>query len=118
MAYPEVNEQSVYLTAGAALPSVIDSALNALLTESFQGAYNHMMNIVRNFGYALSDIVTSLSVLVLRLEIPDTVSAHLVDKLSTIEFHLSHGISEKLQLGSLVGAFIVARKMMTPEKSS
>jgi hypothetical protein len=36
-----------------------------------------------------------------------------MDKLSNIEYRLSHGVNEKLQLGSLVGAFIVARNMLS-----
>lgn len=50
----------------------------------------------------------------MQVVLPDLVSSHLLDKLSTIEFRLSHGGSEKLQLGALVGAFIIARSMMTP----
>ena len=65
------------------------------------------------FGYALSDIITNLSLLVTSTELPDLVMGHLLDKLSTIEFHLSHGGSEKMQIGALVGAFTVARTMMT-----
>jgi hypothetical protein len=42
--------------------------------------------------------------------------AYLLDKLSTIEHRLSHGASDKLQLGALVGAFIVGRAMITPTK--
>jgi hypothetical protein len=40
------------------------------------------------------------------------VMAHIIDKLSTVEFRLSHGVSERVQVGALVGAFIVARSMM------
>ena len=68
------------------------------------------------FGYALCDIVTELSALVMNLELPDEVIAHLLDKLSNIEYRLSHGVSEKLQLGSLVGAFTIAREMMSNSK--
>ena len=50
--------------------------------------------------------------MVSRIQLPDAVMAHLLDRLSTIEFRLSHGVSEKLQLGSLVAAFVVARGMM------
>ena len=66
-----------------------------------------------DFGYALSDITRELSVLVTSTELPDQVVAHLLDKLSTVEFRLSHGTSEKIQLGALVGAFTVARSMMS-----
>jgi replication factor C subunit 3/5 len=67
-----------------------------------------------DFGYALCDIITELSSLVMTLDLPDAVIAYLLDKLSNIEHRLSHGVSEKLQLGSLVGAFIISRDMMTP----
>jgi hypothetical protein len=40
------------------------------------------------------------------------VMSHIIDKLSTVEFRLSHGVSEKVQVGALVGAFTVARSMM------
>ena len=66
-----------------------------------------------DFGYALSDITRELSVIVTNTELPDAAMAHLLDKLSTIEFRLSHGASEKVQLASLVGAFTVARSMMS-----
>jgi len=45
---------------------------------------------------------------------PDEAEAFLIDRLSTLEYRLSHGVSEKLQLGALVGAFVIARTMMSP----
>ncbi len=65
-----------------------------------------------DYGYALCDIITELSLLVCQISLPDTVSSLLLDRFSTIEFRLSHGVSEKLQVGSLVGVFVVARTMM------
>ena len=54
--------------------------------------------------------------MVTEAELPDEAMGHILDRLSTIEFQLSHGASEKLQIGALVGAFVVARTMMTAEK--
>ena len=65
------------------------------------------------FGYALCDIITEVARLVVGTELSPAVGAYLIDKLSTLEYRLSHGVSEKLQLGALVGAFVVARSMMT-----
>jgi replication factor C subunit 3/5 len=69
---------------------------------------------VVEFGYAVCDITTELSLLVAGTELPDQVTAYLMDKLSNIEYRLANGVSEKLQIGALVGAFIVARAMLTP----
>ena len=100
------------MTAGAALPSAISAMLQSLLNDPFQTCYEYMLRATSEFGYALCDIVTELATQVSRLELPDPVVSHLLDRLSSIEHRLSHGTSEKLQLGALVGAFIVARHMI------
>jgi hypothetical protein len=43
MAFPEVNEEVVYLTAGAAVPVVIDNMLLALLNDDFATAYHSIL---------------------------------------------------------------------------
>lgn len=70
------------------------------------------------FGYALTDIVTSISVLVLKLDLPDSVAAYIMDCLSNIEHRLSLGVSEKIQIGAFVGVFTVARSMMSTDPSA
>ena len=45
MAFPEVNEEVVYLTAGAAVPSVIDGILASLLNDNFQTAFEGLINV-------------------------------------------------------------------------
>ncbi len=57
-----------------------------------------------------------ISLLIAKKELPDQAMAYLIDKLSNIEFRLSHGVSEKLQVGALVGTFTVIRHMITPTK--
>lgn len=112
MAFPEVNEEVVYLTAGAALPAVIDDTLRSLLNDDFKTAYTKLQDATVSFGYALCDIITELSIRVTKLDLPDPVMSQILDKMSVVEHRLSHGVSEKMQVGALVGAFIVARSMM------
>ena len=112
MAFPEVNEDVVYLTAGAAVPAVIDKILQSLLNDDFGTSYKGLLNDTTLYGYALCDIVTELSVRISKVDLPDPVMACIIDKLSCVEHRLSHGVSEKLQIGAVVGAFIIARGMM------
>jgi len=150
MAYPEITEEAVYLTAGAAMPAVIESTFQSLLNDDFDTAYKKLLSVRMRtappslpcccsfflsphltalagffaalcssqanieFGYALCDIITELAQLVTQTMLPDAAEAFLVDRLSTLEHRLSHGVNEKLQLGALVGAFVVARSMLTP----
>jgi hypothetical protein len=55
-----------------------------------------ILHIISNF---ILQCVVCFVLKVSRTELPDSVVAHLMDKLSNIEFRLSHGVSEKLQLG-------------------
>lgn len=66
MAYPQLNEESVYLTAGAAIPAVIKDLLHSLLNDTFEVAYSKLLNTTKQFGYALTDINTEISTLVAR----------------------------------------------------
>ena len=113
MAYDVVDEESVYLTAGAAVPAVIDKMFHSLMNDGFEDAYRSILESNKNFGYALSDIVTCISTIVASTELPDEALGYLLDKLSSIEYRLSHGTSDKIQLGALVSAFTVARSMMS-----
>jgi hypothetical protein len=58
MAYPEINETVVYVTAGAAIPAVISSMLQALLNENFETAYN-TINAVRIIIVSHSSLLSS-----------------------------------------------------------
>ena len=84
-----------------------------MMNDGFEDAYKSIFQANKDFGYALSDIVTSLSTIVSSTELPDEVLGYLLDKLSSVEYRLSHGASDKLQLGALVSAFTVARSMMS-----
>lgn len=45
MAYPQVTEDNVYLTAGAAMPSVIEGIFMALMNGSFENAYRMLLKV-------------------------------------------------------------------------
>jgi replication factor C subunit 3/5 len=118
MAYDQVTEQAVFLTAGAAMPAVIEAIYTSLMNENFEMAYRALLKNIVDFGYALCDIVTEVSILVAATELPDAVMSHLMDKLSNVEFRLANGVSEKLQIGAVVGAFTIARAMLTAPSPS
>lgn len=112
-AYPAIDEKEVYLCAGAAMPKVMEELFHSLLNESFDEGYQKITRAITELGYALIDIATALSSLVLETQFPPPIHAHILDKLSNVEYALSHGCNEKLQIGALVGAFSVARDMLS-----
>lgn len=112
-AYNKIDEEEVYLCAGAAMPKVIDELFLSLLNDTFDQSYVKVTKAINDLGYALVDIATAMSTKVLETKFPPEIHAHILDKLSNVEYALSHGCSEKLQIGALVGAFAVAREMLS-----
>lgn len=45
MAYPIVDERAIYLTAGAAVPPVIDAMFAALMNQSYTEAYKSIIAV-------------------------------------------------------------------------
>lgn len=57
------------------------------------------------------DIITELTTTLALMELPHPVRIYLLDHLANIEYNLSNGCSEKLQLGHLVGIFKTALEL-------
>lgn len=114
MTFPQIDENVIYLTAGAAQPGVIDSMVTSLLSDPFNVAYANVCKATSEYGYALVDINTAISLRVASLELPSACVSFLMDRLSNVEYRLSHGVNEKIQIAALVGAFVCCRKMLTP----
>ncbi len=64
------------------------------------------------------DIVARLHELVLRISFPPKALALLLDQLSNVEYRLAFGTSEKLQAGSLVAAFQLAKAQIFDDKAA
>lgn len=45
LSYDEVDEEVVYLTAGAAVPKVVDQMFQSLMNDPFQEAYNTIFQV-------------------------------------------------------------------------
>ncbi|VEL17262.1 unnamed protein product [Protopolystoma xenopodis] len=110
MSFSEINENNVYACVAYPSPKEIRSILQEMLTNDISGAYKTVEKLKYLKGIALQDIVTELHPLVLQMSIPDKIRCELLISLSDIEYRLSLGASENLQLGSLVSTFGIAKE--------
>ncbi len=115
MAFPTVDEDSVYTCVGHPLKRDITDMVNWMLNEPFTVAYDKVMSIKVLKGLSLLDILTDVHTFVHRIELPQNVRAHLLIKMADLEQRLMNGASEKIQLGSLLAAFQVTREMIKKE---
>lgn len=63
-------------------------------------------------GVALVDLLAGLQALVLLMDIDQRVQAFVIEKMADLEHRLSVSTSERIQLGSLIGIFSMARAQL------
>lgn len=112
MAYSTVDENSVYSCTGQPLPADIANIVHWMLNDSFSTAYQNIMKLKTLKGLALQDILTQVHLYIQRVEFPSNTRMILLEKMADVEYQLSTGSSEKIQLGALLGAFQVTRDMI------
>lgn len=111
LAFNKVTEENVYNCVGHPSKNDMLSVIEWLLNDDFTAIYNRLLHLKTLRGYALQDIITEVSRFVQLIEFPKKVLIHIITKLADLEYRLSNGTSEKLQMSSLIAIFITARNM-------
>ncbi|KAJ3324787.1 hypothetical protein HDV06_006095 [Boothiomyces sp. JEL0866] len=100
-----VDQDAIYQTTGSPHPSDIKQILDWLLNSDFTEAYSNICQLQVEKGLAVGDILTHVFKLVSGLDMPQKSRIYLVQELADIEYNLTVGCSDKIQLSALVGAF-------------
>ncbi|KAL8167225.1 hypothetical protein V2J09_008724 [Rumex salicifolius] len=112
MASQQITEDAVYLCTGNPFPKDIEQISNWLLNESFGSSFTQISEMKTRKGLALVDITREVTMFVFRIKMPADVRAKLVNDLADIEYRLTFGCNDKLQLGSLIATFTSARSAL------
>ncbi|CAM8983177.1 unnamed protein product [Rhodiola kirilowii] len=112
MASQKITEEAVYLCTGNPLPKDIELIAFLLLNETFADSYNKISTMKATQGLALIDIVREVTMFVFNIKMPADVRIHLINNLADIEYRLTFGCNDKLQLGSLIACFARARSSL------
>lgn len=116
MASAVVDGEAVYTCTGHPMPSDITLILTWLLNESFATAFANVESLKVEKGLALVDVVSELhGVGVLRIKLSSAIKCFLYKELADLEHRMATSTSERIQLGSLVGMFQVAKRMIKDE---
>ena len=59
----------------------------------------------------LDDIIKAIHQQILQTNMADSMKIFIIERLSQIEYRLSHGSNEKAQIASLVGGFVEIRSI-------
>lgn len=109
----ELSEENVYSTAGKPMPKDVEEIVRCLMNDDLKVAFEKVAGLTAHKGIALVDVLHELHELVFRIAMPRTARIELVATLADIEWNLMGGSArEELQLGAVVGAFVIAREQM------
>ncbi|CAN0892331.1 Replication factor C subunit 5 [Linum grandiflorum] len=112
MASQHITEEAVYLCTGNPLPKDIEQICFWLLNESFVDSFKRIAEMKNRKGLAIVDIVREVTMFIFRIKMPSDVRVKLINDMADIEYRLSFGCSDKLQLGSLIASFTGARSAL------
>lgn len=107
MSYTVINNNNVSSCAGYPLSSHVSQIYKSLKNDDFVTAYEKIINIVHENGYATSDILTELTTLILDKKNNETDSSVLtkLTNMRDIEMNLTSCTNEYTQICALVGVF-------------
>ncbi|KAI8336218.1 P-loop containing nucleoside triphosphate hydrolase protein [Chlamydoabsidia padenii] len=106
--YDRVDEAAIYNCTGHPQPEHIESILNSMLKDEYTTAYQKIERLKMENGYALQDIITDVYEKIQQAELPSETETAMVVNMADIEYRLGEGADEKIQLGTLIGAFKLA----------
>lgn len=110
MAFPDcVNEEAVYACTGNPLPQDIRTMVECMLNMDVPTCFSRINDIKTEKGYALTDIITSVHVVLTNVKLDNATRIILYKSLAEIENRLAAGASEKIQLSAMISAFVIAR---------
>lgn len=100
-----IDEETVYSMASFAKPKEIDEVLKLALENKFIDARKKLLDVMLNYGLSGIDVIKQIQQEILNLEIDNEKKMLLMEKCGEIEFRLTEGSDEFIQLETLLSQF-------------
>ncbi len=100
-----ITEEIIYSMASVAKPKEVDSVLKLALQNKFIDARNKLMDIMLNYGLSGLDIIKQIQQEILNLDLDNENKMKLMEKCGEIEFRMTEGSDEFIQLEALLSQF-------------
>jgi len=100
-----VKEETIYSLASIARPKEIDEVLKLALENKFIDARKKLLDTMLNYGLSGLDIIKQIQKEILNLDIDNRKKMELMVYCGEVEFRLTEGSDEFIQLESLLAKF-------------
>ena len=92
-------------TASAARPEEVKALLEQAISGDFLGARSLLDDMFIRYGLAGSDIIRQIHRAIYSLDLSDRDKIRLIDRTGEIEFRITEGADERIQLETLLAQF-------------
>ena len=99
----------MYDVTGRPSPDDMNKIYKSLNEDRFNEAMSMILEIRGRKSLALEDVLLELHKGVMKTKFPDDMKIYLVSRMAEVEYRLTQGSNEKVQIASIVGAFIEVR---------
>lgn len=99
-----INEDSVYAMASVAKPKELKNVLELALCNRFIDARKKLLDIMLNYGLSGMDVIKQIQKELLDLGLEGGKAMSLIEKCGEIEFRLTEGSDEFIQLEALLAS--------------
>lgn len=106
----KITEDEIYSLASVAKPKEVNEFLALALQNKFIPAREKLLETMLKYGLSGSDIIKQIQKEVWNLPVSDAEKVRLVDKCGEIEFRMTEGSDEFLQLEALLAQFTLCKK--------
>jgi len=103
----DITEETIYSMASVAKPKEIDEVLKLALQNKFIEARNKLMDVMLNYGLSGIDIIKQIQQEILKLDLNNESKMLLMEKCGEIEFRMTEGSDEFIQLEALLSQFVL-----------
>ena len=93
--------------ASVAKPKEVDEVLKLALQNKFIDARNKLMDVMLNYGLSGMDIIKQIQQEILNLNLDNEKKMLLMEKCGEIEFRMTEGSDEFIQLEALLSQFVL-----------
>ncbi|MHA1410812.1 MAG: replication factor C small subunit [Candidatus Odinarchaeia archaeon] len=112
----EVNEDVVYQVAGRVRPEEIKEMIMLALEGKFIESRNKLRELLIDHGLSGTDIIRQIFSEIVNLPVEEKVKVELVEMIGEVDFRLTEGSNEDIQLSALLARLVELGTMINQQK--
>lgn len=105
-----ITADVLYETTATVNPKEVESLIMVSLKGDFMGARHLLYTLLNQYGLSGEDLIKQIHRTIFDLTIPDELKINLIEKTGEIEFRLTEGSNEYIQLETLLAQFSLTGK--------